>query len=260
MSERIIQAKVEDPSVPFDSKRRVWHMALFNPDGTPYAPGDTPDAGASAYDIWLANGNSGTVDDFLDSLAGPPGSDGPDGSTGASAYEVWKAQPGNAAGTVNDYLTSLKGAKGDKGDKGDNGNVELDYRELTSNFVQNAAVANQQYDIVVAGTTLQVTVPISDRPAQLHLFIPTIQNSAASAVMQFRIIDVGDNSIKQISTRMMPATVSGAGGAVDIWARIPPLVAARTYKTTVNVTSGAGTNITLSGGAIAPMFMEAISR
>lgn len=36
--------------------------------------------GLSAYEIWLAEGNTGTEADFLDSLTGPPGADGADGA------------------------------------------------------------------------------------------------------------------------------------------------------------------------------------
>ena len=48
--------------------------------------------GKSAYDLWLANGNTGSEADFLESLKGPKGADGTNGTNGE---------------------------KGDKGDKGD---------------------------------------------------------------------------------------------------------------------------------------------
>lgn len=48
--------------------------------------------GKSAYDLWLANGNTGSEVDFLESLKGPKGADGTNGTNGE---------------------------KGDKGDKGD---------------------------------------------------------------------------------------------------------------------------------------------
>ena len=84
--------------------------------------------GASAYQIWLSEGNEGTVQDFLDSLKGEKGdkgdpgangTNGTNGSPGLSAYAIWKAM-GNE-GTQQDFLDSLKGEKGDKGDKGDTG-------------------------------------------------------------------------------------------------------------------------------------------
>jgi hypothetical protein len=39
-------------------------------------------AGLSAYDIWLGQGNTGSVSDFLSSLIGPPGATGPQGEAG----------------------------------------------------------------------------------------------------------------------------------------------------------------------------------
>ena len=53
-------------------------------DGAPGAPG-TP--GKSAYEIWLEAGNSGTEQDFLNSLVGANGQNGNDGTPGKSAYE-----------------------------------------------------------------------------------------------------------------------------------------------------------------------------
>ncbi len=62
-------------------------------------------AGASAYDIWLANGHTGTQADFLEWLRGADGqagSDGAPGSPGQSAYELWLGQ-GNV-GTEAQYV------------------------------------------------------------------------------------------------------------------------------------------------------------
>lgn len=66
--------------------------------------------GDSAYDAWLAEGNTGTVQDFLDSLVGEqglPGTAGPPGADGKSAYQSWLDQ-GNT-GSEQDFLDSLKG-------------------------------------------------------------------------------------------------------------------------------------------------------
>ena len=74
--------------------------------------------GLSAYEVWLAQGNTGTESDFLNSLEGPQGPagtngvDGVDGANGVagqdgqSAYEIWLAQ-GNT-GTEQDFLNSLQ--------------------------------------------------------------------------------------------------------------------------------------------------------
>ncbi len=54
-------------------------------------------AGMSAYELWLAAGNTGSIDDYLASLKGEKGDKGDNGKDGE------------------------KGEKGDKGDKGDQG-------------------------------------------------------------------------------------------------------------------------------------------
>lgn len=77
-----------------------------------------PDSTISAYDLWLQDGNEGTVQDFLDSLVGKKGSDGYVGysgplkpaSPGKSAYQIW-LDAGNA-GSVDVFLASLTGTDG----------------------------------------------------------------------------------------------------------------------------------------------------
>ena len=103
-------------------------------------------AGASAYDIWLADGHTGTESDFLAWLRGAdgeegsdgsPGADGSDGSPGApgadglpgadgapgvagqSAYELWLAQ--GYSGTEADFLAWLQGLPGPQGPQGEVG-------------------------------------------------------------------------------------------------------------------------------------------
>lgn len=72
-----------------------------------FAPGQEGRDGESAYEIWISEGNSGTVQQFLESLKGDKGDDG------LSAYQVWK-ELGNSE-TEQDFLDSLKGEKGDEG-------------------------------------------------------------------------------------------------------------------------------------------------
>ena len=85
--------------------------------------------GDSAYQVWLSQGNSGTEQDFLDSLKGNQGdpgnngtngSDGSDGADGLSAYQIWLNE-GNS-GTEQDFLDSLEGSDGQQGPPGNNGN------------------------------------------------------------------------------------------------------------------------------------------
>jgi hypothetical protein len=75
--------------------------------------------GQSAYDLWLAQGNTGTQQDFLNSLQGATGAQGSAGANGQSAYDLWLAQ-GNT-GTQQDFLNSLQGATGPQGPAGATG-------------------------------------------------------------------------------------------------------------------------------------------
>ena len=63
--------------------------------------------GSSAYDLWLENGNEGTIDDFLFSL------NGASGATGSSTFEVWQSL-GNE-GDEQDFINSFKGVDGATG-------------------------------------------------------------------------------------------------------------------------------------------------
>jgi len=82
--------------------------------GDPGNPGsDSTVPGPSAYQVWLAAGNDGSVADYLAAIKGSKG------DPGLSAYQVWLAA-GNT-GTQAEYLASLKGLKGDRGISGATG-------------------------------------------------------------------------------------------------------------------------------------------
>ena len=66
--------------------------------------------GESAYELWLKEGNSGSVVDFLESLKGDTG------PQGLSAYEVWLSY-GNV-GDTNTFFESLRGPIGERGYRG----------------------------------------------------------------------------------------------------------------------------------------------
>jgi len=80
-------------------------------DGLEGAPGADGD---SAYDTWIAAGNSGSEQDFLDSIVGDTGEAGKDGF---SAYEI--AVDNGYGGTEEEWLKTLVGEKGDAGPEGD---------------------------------------------------------------------------------------------------------------------------------------------
>ena len=69
-----------------------------------FAPGQEGLDGDSAYEIWLSEGNLGTVTDYLGSLKGEKGEDG------LSAFQIWK-DLGNTE-TEEDFITALKGEDG----------------------------------------------------------------------------------------------------------------------------------------------------
>ena len=78
------------------------------PPGTAGADGTDGAPGASAYDIWLAAGNTGTEADFLTSLQGTDGIDGTNGEDGAPGPArpgllTTVGQPDNAIGIDGDW-------------------------------------------------------------------------------------------------------------------------------------------------------------
>ena len=65
-------------------------QGFIGPAGTDGADGAAGSDGDSAYQVWLDLGNSGTEQDFIDSLTGPTGiagSDGTDGAAGADGVD-----------------------------------------------------------------------------------------------------------------------------------------------------------------------------
>ena len=93
----------------FKIENNYWLVSYNN--GTSWEQLDkaTGASGASAYDIWLAAGNTGDTDAFLASLKGESGATGPNG---ASAYEIWVAKPVNNGKSEDEFFESLKGKDG----------------------------------------------------------------------------------------------------------------------------------------------------
>ena len=108
-----------------------------------FAPGQEGRDGESAYEIWLAEGNVGTVLDFLESLKGEKGEDG------LSAFQIWK-ELGNED-TEEDFIDSLKGEKGEDGksayqiwiDAGNDGTEEDFLNSLKGDSGSDGEAANQ---------------------------------------------------------------------------------------------------------------------
>ena len=110
-------------------------QGLAGKDGIQGPVGPEGKQGQSAYQIWLDAGNTGTEQDFLNSLKGKDGVRGPQGEKGPqglpgkngidgvqgvagkdglSAYQIWIGQ-GNT-GSEADFLKSLKGKDGKASD------------------------------------------------------------------------------------------------------------------------------------------------
>ena len=87
-------------------------FALYSPASN--IPGPPGEAGDSAYQVWIDEGNTGTEQEFLDSLKGTDGEPGDPGADGDSAYQLW-IDEGNT-GTEQEFLDSLKGTDGDPGE------------------------------------------------------------------------------------------------------------------------------------------------
>ncbi|MEM7318485.1 MAG: hypothetical protein AAF408_05620, partial [Pseudomonadota bacterium] len=130
--------------------------------------------GGSAYDVWIAAGNSGTEQDFLDSLVGaqgPAGNDGSDGATGPQGPAG--ADGADGAGMVSFYATGISNAYVD-------GNRRLVNLSGTStpptgisfDSGNDQITIGSELDGKVAFVTLSMSVQYDNR-SELHLYLET---------------------------------------------------------------------------------------
>jgi hypothetical protein len=82
-------------------------------------------AGQSAYEIWLGEDNTGTEQDFLDTLKGEKGDRGEQGIQGIKGDQGIQGLKGDTGSQGIQGLTGPQGATGLKGDKGDRGEQGL---------------------------------------------------------------------------------------------------------------------------------------
>lgn len=80
-----------------------------------------PRNGLSAYEVAVAEGYEGTVDEWLASLVGPQGPQGPQGATGATGPQGPKGDKGDKGDTGATGATGPTGPQGPKGDTGATG-------------------------------------------------------------------------------------------------------------------------------------------
>jgi hypothetical protein len=87
-----------------------WAASLKGDTGQTGLAGQAGTSGASAYDIAVQNGYTGTEAQWTASLKGAVGQTGQSGSNGSSAYQL--AVQNGFSGTEADWLNSLKGKDG----------------------------------------------------------------------------------------------------------------------------------------------------
>ena len=106
--------------------------------------------GDSAYDIWIQQGNTGSEQDFINSLVGDDGNDGADGQDGEdgkSAYDIWIEQ-GNTGNEL-DFINSL------------NGNTSV------SSDPDNAAIIGSDGFVFVPEATQNSGMPVGGKQRQV---------------------------------------------------------------------------------------------
>ena len=87
---------------------------------------DTIDDGASAYELWLADGNAGTYEDYYNSLIGPEGPigpQGPEGPAGPQGIQGLQGPQGEQGIEGEQGPEGPRGFTGDTGPQGPTGNT-----------------------------------------------------------------------------------------------------------------------------------------
>ncbi|HLV37973.1 hypothetical protein, partial [Xanthomarina sp.] len=175
-------------------------------DGVDGTNGTNGADGISAYEEWIAAGNTGTEQDFLDSLVGADGADGVDGTDGTngtngadgiSAYEEWIAA-GNT-GTEQDFLDSLIGADGADGADG-----VVDPKDLTA--IGTSITVTNGIGATLLDTSIEVTdggitaIKVNENVAGLGL----VKNPTTNA------LDVQANNGLNVDTTADAVQLGGA--------------------------------------------------
>ena len=117
-------------------------------DGINGTNGANGQNGLSAYEIWLAQGNTGTESDFLTAITGPTGAQGAQGiqgvagPTGATGLQGPIGLTGPTGPTGATGAQGIQGATGAAGTNGTNGTNGLDGKNTLAKTTTEAAGAN----------------------------------------------------------------------------------------------------------------------
>lgn len=180
--------------------------------------------GASAYEIWLSQGNSGTEEDFLASLVGPTGPQGPQGpkgETGETGPQGVQGEQGPAGAT---------GATGPKGDPGDF--IPGDGLQVVDSDGQDVLEVDSLP--LVAGTGVKITVNENNVVASLDETVlwenseGAVSGTFSENISNFRNVKVlyvwnsaTDNKAKYVELQAIPQVFSyldnGKAGTTYNW-------------------------------------------
>ncbi|MBP5184212.1 MAG: collagen-like protein, partial [Lachnospiraceae bacterium] len=103
------------------SNEAVYVPVSTGPEGPEGPAGQNGNDGKSAYEIAIENGYTGTLEEWLKSIAGTDGKDGKDGATGARGEKGETGANGDKGDTGDKGDKGEAGAKGDKGEAGAKG-------------------------------------------------------------------------------------------------------------------------------------------
>lgn len=140
----VTESKAEDMLAGYATEADVEEIVTKQIESIP--GGKDGENGLNAYEVAVANGYDGTVDDWLDSLKGK---NGLDGSSGKSAYEI--AVANGYTGTEKEWLDTLKGEKGETGKTGMAATIEIgnvttgapgSEAKVTNTGTENAVILN----------------------------------------------------------------------------------------------------------------------
>ncbi|RAR75315.1 beta strand repeat-containing protein, partial [Flavobacterium aciduliphilum] len=246
----------------------VWPptgTSLVGPAGAQGQPGATGADGQNTYQIWLSQGNSGTISQFLDSLKGVAGTNGATWNSGAGI-------PSDALGSNGDYylntttndvylktadtysiITNIKGATGPAGSNATvTGTAPIDVTSgvvsindsgiTTTKLADNSVTSAKILDGTIVDADISDSASISDTKLATISAVGKVANSATTATSTNTpsTIVLRDASGNFSAGSITATNISGNGSGLTN-------VTASGFSGTLGVSNG-GTGTTTSTG------------
>jgi hypothetical protein len=175
--------------------------------------------GKSAYQLWIDEGNTGSLNDFLESLVG---------EDGKSAYNL--AVDAGFSGTLAEWLVSLKGEKGDPGEgvPGGGGQNNLNWRGTWSSspgvtYAKDDLVFHQSsYYVAKSDVPYPQTGSPSSDTAHWRLFFSLLGTTSLGTTATNLGNTQGDNTVVPVGNITMrygtlePGTVIYDGKRIGV--------------------------------------------